>query len=174
MNHAAVLFIRLTNRRIHPPAFLVDEPTAVGGDVRQELVCVAGGYLLPEHLDGLHRVTRLPDSSHTDARLTVKENKQPPGDLDRPGVEHLAGEVGESLHRSDSNRLRGYLIKFDFPEGVMWAGWAGDALGWAPTEKTAARFETKEIAENTLANSYGAGSQRYGLVVSEWTVRPWS
>lgn len=65
---------------------------------------------------------------------------------------------------------RGYLIKFNFPEGAMFSGWAGDSLGWAPTVETAARFESKEIAENTLANSYGDGTRQYGLVVPEWAV----
>lgn len=58
-----------------------------------------------------------------------------------------------------------YRIRFDFPEQAepLWAGWCGNGtLGYAPTTATAAEWETEEIAERVLANSYGSESASYG------------
>lgn len=61
-----------------------------------------------------------------------------------------------------------YLIRFDFPEGdTMYAGKYKDALGYARTPDTALRFETKEIAERTLVNGYGAIMSVHGTIVQE-------
>jgi hypothetical protein len=67
-----------------------------------------------------------------------------------------------------------FVIRFDFAadpsEGIaattIYSGWAGDSLGFAPTLDTAARFATKDIAEQTLQNSYGPEMREAGSVVS--------
>lgn len=65
-----------------------------------------------------------------------------------------------------------WLIEFRFPEGILWAGRAGDgALGWAPTPATALRFDTKEKAGRFLSNGYG-DSARYGFVVTPDELEP--
>lgn len=67
-----------------------------------------------------------------------------------------------------------YVIRFDFPAdpnagamaSTIYAGWAGDTLGFAPTIDTAARFKTEAIAKRTLENSYGENMQEVGSVVT--------
>lgn len=61
-----------------------------------------------------------------------------------------------------------YLICFDFPEmpDPLFAGRLADgALGFAPTLKTAARFDDWEAAERTIANGYGGEAGRFASVV---------
>lgn len=57
-----------------------------------------------------------------------------------------------------------YAIRFDYPEGVVYAGKFKDGLGWAPTLATALTFDTPEAAGRTLANGYG-DSVKYGMIV---------
>lgn len=59
-----------------------------------------------------------------------------------------------------------YAIRFDYPEGKMYAGKAPDgALGWAPTLKTALLFAHTDSALNTIKNGYGEESQKWAKVV---------
>lgn len=61
-----------------------------------------------------------------------------------------------------------FAICFDFPEmpDPLFAGWLHDgALGFAPTLKTAARFENWDAAERTIANSYGDETGQFASVV---------
>lgn len=64
-----------------------------------------------------------------------------------------------------------YLICFDFPDmdDPVFAGWAGEQLGIAWTMKTAARFESEEIAARWLENNYGAEMREWGTVVEAAT-----
>jgi hypothetical protein len=51
-----------------------------------------------------------------------------------------------------------FTICFDFPEldDPLFSGWCWDGtLGYAPQLATAAIFDTEEIAQRTLENSYG-------------------
>jgi len=60
-----------------------------------------------------------------------------------------------------------YAICFDYPEAdePVFAGLAGDTFGFAPTLKTAIRFDTEEAAAQALENCYGEGSRPFGTVV---------
>jgi hypothetical protein len=61
-----------------------------------------------------------------------------------------------------------FAICFDFPEAPgepLFAGWAGDAPGFAPTLATAMRFDDWDVAERFLANSYGPSIGECGAVV---------
>lgn len=70
------------------------------------------------------------------------------------GVWRKAPEAGE------------WAIYFSFPEGGVYAGWTRDnALGFAPTIATAARFETREAAARTLLNGYGNEIVSFGQIV---------
>ncbi len=61
--------------------------------------------------------------------------------------------------------MAAWMIRFDFPEGTMYAGWTKDALGYAYLPTSAAEFPTEQIAASTLANSYGEEIRSYGKVV---------
>lgn len=60
-----------------------------------------------------------------------------------------------------------YTICFDFPESddPVFAGWAGDTLGIAPTLRTAARWADEDAAQAALDNSYGPTTREFGSVV---------
>lgn len=69
-----------------------------------------------------------------------------------------------------------YLIRFDPPEtdAPIWAGWYKGAAGFAPTPKTAMRFDDAKTALRFLDNSYG-GLHPYGSVVPEAeALKDWS
>jgi hypothetical protein len=57
-----------------------------------------------------------------------------------------------------------YAIRFDYPEGTLYAGLYKGALGWAPQLATALLFEDADRAKATLDNGYGA-SAKWGKVV---------
>jgi hypothetical protein len=60
-----------------------------------------------------------------------------------------------------------YAICFDFPEAPgepIYAGWAGDQLGFAPTLTTAATWGDEETAQRYLDN-YGPSIRECGVVV---------
>ena len=59
-----------------------------------------------------------------------------------------------------------YTVCFDFPEltDPMFAGWARDVLGFAPSLRTAAMFETEEAAQRAL-DGYSANTREWGCVV---------
>jgi hypothetical protein len=68
-----------------------------------------------------------------------------------------------------------YAICFDFPElegQPLFAGWAGDQLGFAYDLRTAAKFDTEEIAENHLRNNWGKQVNQWGTVVEVEGVKP--
>jgi hypothetical protein len=66
-----------------------------------------------------------------------------------------------------------YAICFDFPEAPgepVFAGWVEEksgarSLGWAPTLKTAAFWDEKEVAQRHLDNGYGDSMRECGTVV---------
>jgi hypothetical protein len=57
-----------------------------------------------------------------------------------------------------------YAIRFDYPEGTVYAGEYKGGLGWAPTLRTALLFPDAEVAGRMLANGYGA-SVEFGRIV---------
>lgn len=59
-----------------------------------------------------------------------------------------------------------YAIRFDFPEGAVYAGEAGDSLGFAPTLATALMFEDPDVALRFLTNGYGEEVRSLGQVVT--------
>jgi hypothetical protein len=61
-----------------------------------------------------------------------------------------------------------YAICFDFPERPgepVFAGWAGDQLGFAFSLESAATWDSEEIAERWLNNNYGDETRKCGTVV---------
>lgn len=65
------------------------------------------------------------------------------------------------------SRKEMFAIQFRFPEGaIVYAGWCADgAAGFAPSVKSAMRFETAEDALRTLRNAYGKSLREHGSVV---------
>lgn len=59
-----------------------------------------------------------------------------------------------------------YAIVFDFPEATLYAGRFKDAMGWAPTLKTAELFDTAEAANNMRLNGCGTLGAEWGKVVT--------
>lgn len=57
-----------------------------------------------------------------------------------------------------------YAIRFDYPEGTVYAGMFKGALGWAPTLATALIFDDAEKARSLMAAGYG-GSADWAKVV---------
>lgn len=51
-----------------------------------------------------------------------------------------------------------YAIRFDFPEGSVYAGMYKGALGWAPTVATALMFDDADKARR-LIGGYGASAE---------------
>lgn len=58
-----------------------------------------------------------------------------------------------------------YAVRFDFPEGAVYAGIADGSYGFAPTLATAEMFEDFDTANRTMRNAYGAAIVEYGRVV---------
>lgn len=58
-----------------------------------------------------------------------------------------------------------YAIRFDFPEGAVYAGMHKGGLGFAPTVATACLFDDSDQALNTLTNGYGP-ARKWGRVVT--------
>lgn len=91
------------------------------------------------------------------------------GQLGGNGDERLV--QGPRLDSSRPEYMQGggvnFAICFDFPENddPVFAGFAGDALGFAPTLRTAVKFDRETDAERTLQNGYGPSTRPYGVVV---------
>ena len=52
-----------------------------------------------------------------------------------------------------------YAIRFDYPEGSVYAGMHKGALGWAPTLATALLFDDAEKARRLLTAGYGRSAE---------------
>lgn len=63
-----------------------------------------------------------------------------------------------------------YAIRFDFPEGTVYAGLHDGALGFAPTLRTALLFDDADKARDNLVNGYGMATRLWGRVVIVDTV----
>lgn len=57
-----------------------------------------------------------------------------------------------------------YAVRFDFPEGTVYAGLYQGACGFAPTLRTALLFPDADRALGTLTNGYGP-ARAWGRVV---------
>lgn len=57
-----------------------------------------------------------------------------------------------------------YAIRFDYPEGTVYAGLHKGAAGWAPTVATALLFDDADKARAMLTNAYGQSAE-WGKVV---------
>lgn len=78
------------------------------------------------------------------------------------GPEHWNAQNGDFEPPDGAD---GYLIQFDFPEGTVWAGDAGDQMGLAPQVETAHVFPEQDLAVRFLANYWGPATRRHGSVV---------
>lgn len=59
-----------------------------------------------------------------------------------------------------------FAIRFDFPDGPLFAGEVGrDGLGFALTIRTALLFDDPDYALRLLENGYGPSTRGYGKVV---------
>jgi hypothetical protein len=67
-----------------------------------------------------------------------------------------------------------FAIRFDFPEedAPLFAGMYKDALGWAPTLRTALTYEDPEAAQRVLTNGYGETAVWGRVVQIEDSVEP--
>lgn len=51
-----------------------------------------------------------------------------------------------------------YAIRFDYPEGPVYAGLYKGGLGWAPTIASALMFDDADKARAMAENGYGASA----------------
>ena len=59
-----------------------------------------------------------------------------------------------------------YAIRFDWPEGSLYAGFHNGAAGWAPTLDTAILCDSEEEAQRWIDNGYGEAGKKYGKVIT--------
>lgn len=60
---------------------------------------------------------------------------------------------------------KSYAIRFDFPEGTVYAGDYKGACGFAPQVATAILFTDANQARSLLEHGYGEASKEWGRVV---------
>lgn len=58
-----------------------------------------------------------------------------------------------------------YAIRFNFPEGEVYAGLHKGAAGYAPTLATAMEFDNYGKAQAMLEHAYGPASRNHGEIV---------
>jgi hypothetical protein len=67
-----------------------------------------------------------------------------------------------------------YLIQFTDPKNNVkcWAGMHDDAYGFAPTTRTAIRFDTAEEADRVMRAAYGKSFAAAGSIVPDPDSKP--
>lgn len=91
-----------------------------------------------------------------------------PGD-DGPYRPHPRDEIRAKIRATVRDaEMTAYTICFDFPEtegSPVFAGWAGDQLGFAQTLATCARWASEEEAESYLRHNWSPAVAQHGRVV---------
>lgn len=70
------------------------------------------------------------------------------------------------MKESKTLTKRTYAIRFDFPEGSVYAGDYQGACGFAHQLATAMLFADAEQALSLLQHGYGEGTRQWGKVVT--------